>query len=116
MTLHDDGKGYFSIEMDRKPTILPYLASEKDLIYNDESNESSLPVKASLVFKMDESMIYLGDVKDNEFKLLRSLDTDVNSIDGYSIKLSKEGKLEVLDDQGQLKDMSTNFRGNSIKS
>ena len=113
MKLHDDGKGNFSIEMDRKPSFLPYLANEQDLCFNNESTESNPPFKASLVFTMDEDGdgIYIGDVRDSKLKHIRSSDIVSNSIQGCSVRLSKTGKFQVLDRHGEMKDMSTNFTG-----
>ena len=110
--LHDDGKGNYAIELDMKPTILPYLADENDIAFNNESNNSFPPFKASLIFKMDENRIYLGDVRDNNFKSLRSSNMLGNSLDGYYLKLSRDGKFVVFDEKDKMKDMSTNFTGN----
>ena len=115
---HDDGRGYFYIEMDRKPTILPYLADEDDLVFNEDTNQLGSSLKVSLIFDMEQNVIKLGDIRDKDFKLLRSAKTvDVtrsecqNSIG--KLKLSETGKFEVFNNNDKKLDMATNFIGKS---
>ena len=116
--LHDDGKGNFSIEMGRKPTVLPYLADKDDLDYNEYSDKSSSPFKASLIFDMEKKTISLGDVRNKDFKVLRTAKMLGNSrFISYDtigkLKLSETGKFEVFDINDRKLDMSTNFIGKS---
>ena len=116
--LHDDGKGYFSIEMDRKPAVLPYLANEDDLVFNRDTDQSGSPFKASIIFDMEQNMISLGDVRDKDFRLLRSAKTaDVTKLKGQDsigkLTLSETGRFEVYDNNNQKLDIATNFKGKS---
>ena len=115
---HDDGKGNFSIEMDRKPTVLPYLADKDDLGFNEDTDQSGSPFKASLIFDMEQNKINLGNVRNKDFKVLRTAKMLGNSrFISYDtigkLKLSETGKFEVFDINDRKLDMSTNFIGKS---
>ena len=59
-------------------------------------------------------MIELGDVRDRNFKVLRSSDDVSNCIDGHYLKLNDTGMFEVFDEKDQRKDISTNFTGSLL--
>ena len=104
--------------MDRKPAVLPYLADEDDLKFNEDSAQSGSPFRASLIFDMEQNMINLGDVRDKDFRLLRSAKTaDVAKLQGQDsigkLTLSETGKFEVFNNNNQKLDMATNFKGKS---
>ena len=104
--------------MGRKPTVLPYLADKDDLDYNEYSDKSSSPFKASLIFDMEKKTISLGDVRNKDFKVLRTAKMLGNSrFISYDtigkLKLSETGKFEVFDINDRKLDMSTNFIGKS---
>ena len=67
---------------------------------------------------MEQNMINLGDVRDKDFRLLRSAKTaDVAKLQGQDsigkLTLSETGKFEVFDNNNQKLDMATNFKGKS---
>ena len=65
---------------------------------------------------MEQSIIQLGDVRDKDFRLLRSAKkAGVRRLKCQEsigkLKLSETGKFEVFDNNDQKLDMATNFIG-----